>query len=327
MTYRVFRRALQLKSQATPWWTLSVAVIIGTVSVPKLFTYQKADCASGSSSTPHREYTFEEIEKELKDPIVAQRLPLYRIPKLFTKSDIEEVLQFKEDFKEELGNVRRDPHGFRRVDSSWSTHYLHTSALFQSHKKVLLDKLLQAALDADKEQNWQILNGDLTDVNIRVIELHTVNAGGGLLDRTHCDKGSLVTVDVMLSDDKIHFSGGEFVTLEVIEDDGLDAPEGQQQQQQQKKSERKKEEKKCKEVLIKHPFEQGDVVVFPSHKYHSVNPVTGGLRQVMVVELWRGRARHCPHRCLAHMGECNYSLIQNKVENFVGAAMPEVDPW
>lgn len=30
----------------------------------------------------------------------------------------------------------------------------------------------------------------------------------------------------------------------------------------------------------------GDAVVFPSHKYHCVQPVKEGTRQVMILELW-----------------------------------------
>ena len=34
------------------------------------------------------------------------------------------------------------------------------------------------------------------------------------------------------------------------------------------------------------PFERGDALLFVSHKPHCVAPVTSGLRQVLVMELW-----------------------------------------
>ena len=56
-----------------------------------------------------------------------------------------------------------------------------------------------------------------------------------------------------------------------------------------------------------HPFEQGDALVFVSHKYHTARPVTRGTREVLVIELWRGPERHCPHRCLDPTGVCTYT--------------------
>merc|ERR1712137_1352664 len=89
----------------------------------------------------------------------------------------------------------------------------------------------------------------------RVIEHHLVSPGGSLSDKFHFDGGSLVTVDVMLSIPEKDFTGGAFCTSE-----------GNDQYEQ-------------------HLFERGDAVVFPAHKYHFVNPVTAGLREVMVMEL------------------------------------------
>lgn len=54
------------------------------------------------------------------------------------------------------------------------------------------------------------------------------------------------------------------------------------------------------------PFEQGDCILFPSHKYHSVTTVTSGLRRTLIVEFWVGEERRCPHRCEQHWGQCDY---------------------
>ena len=119
---------------------------------------------------------------------------------------------------------------------------------------------------------------------------------GALSDPTHCDGGSLVTLDIMFSAPG-DFQGGTFVTPEY---DG---------------------------ILAKHSFEQGDLIVFPSHKYHYVEPVTTGHRRVMVMEIWRGKTRSCAHRCLQHLGECHYTNAMSKVDNLLQASFPEVDPW
>ena len=63
----------------------------------------------------------------------------------------------------------------------------------------------------------------------------------------HLDYGSLITIDFMLSDTS-EFEGGQFHTLE---------PDGQ---------------------LQPHTFERGDAIIFLSHKYHCVTPVTAGRR-------------------------------------------------
>ena len=38
----------------------------------------------------------------------------------------------------------------------------------------------------------------------------------------------------------------------------------------------------------------------------AVTPLTAGKRQVLVVELWQGEERDCPHRCVQHWGPCEF---------------------
>jgi hypothetical protein len=83
---------------------------------------------------------------------------------------------------------------------------------------------------------------------------------------THCDYGSLVTIDLMLSDTS-EFDGGMFETLE---------PDG---------------------TLLAHPFERGDALVLLSHKWHSVTPLRRGRRNILVSEIWEGLPRRCAQRC------------------------------
>ena len=49
----------------------------------------------------------------------------------------------------------------------------------------------------------------------------------------------------------------------------------------------------------------GEAIMFPSHKFHNVSPITGGKRVVMVLEIWEGEAKTCFHRCLKR-DKCDY---------------------
>jgi len=84
-------------------------------------------------------------------------------------------------------------------------------------------------------------------------------------------------MDLMLSSTS-DFEGGVFCTLE---------PDGS---------------------LTNHTFERGDLLIFLSHKYHSVTPVESGTRQVLVCELWEGLERRCPCRCDIPYGPCSCRL-------------------
>ena len=91
---------------------------------------------------------------------------------------------------------------------------------------------------------------------VRCIELHTIVAGGGLIDPTHRDSGSTLTLAALLSEpsDKV---GGDFVAY------NNGAP-------------------------VVHALARGDAVLFMSEKIHNVSRVDRGVRQSLVVELWAG---------------------------------------
>eukprot|EP00516_Mucochytrium_quahogii_P007078 CAMPEP_0203750932 /NCGR_PEP_ID=MMETSP0098-20131031/5086_1 /ASSEMBLY_ACC=CAM_ASM_000208 /TAXON_ID=96639 /ORGANISM=" , Strain NY0313808BC1" /LENGTH=253 /DNA_ID=CAMNT_0050640443 /DNA_START=478 /DNA_END=1239 /DNA_ORIENTATION=- len=238
----------------------------------------------------------DKIDSELPSPGDAQKMQLYVKRKLLSSGEVKEVVDFERQHKGSCGHTRRDAQGFRKMDSTWQTSYLHTNHLMQKYKPEIVDKLVAAAFEADLQQGWGLLNGDKDDFRIRVIELHSVGVDGALADEKHFDQGSLVTVDVMMCP-ATQFEGGQLSTLET---------DGQ---------------------LAQHQFDLGDAVVFPSHKYHCVLPVEQGSRSVLVMEIWRGEERDCAHRCLQHIGSCNHSLAQNRMETFFLSAMPEVDPW
>ena len=121
-----------------------------------------------------------------------------------------------------------------------------------------------------------VVDTDTVRCSNRVIELHTVGPTGGLPAAKHYDSGSCITIDFMLSEPE---EGGTFETLELV--DG-------------------------KEVKVAHEFQRGDAMIFPSHKYHCVQPVVSGMRQVLILEFWLGEERRCNHRCEQHFGDCGH---------------------
>lgn len=205
------------------------------------------------------------------DRALAQRCSVVRVPKFFSREDVHAIFALRERHRSLLGpspDARR----------GWRTTYISADGLFREHEPELLARcsrltqLVDPRLFAD-EPDGELVRGALSDMQLQVrcAEVHEAWRGGSLSDPKHYDKGSIVTVDVMLDDS---FEGGQLQTLEA---DG---------------------------ALRTHEFCTGDALVFPSYKYHTVAPVTGGLRQTLVMEFWRGEERWCNHRCEVPRGEC-----------------------
>ena len=179
-------------------------------------------------------------------------------------------------------------------DAKWNTVYLHAGGKFQSRCANILAKIIAAVRAADAlEPSMQLLvRKRERDVGVRCVEYHQVQLSGALPEHTHMDRGSLVTVDILLSEPGIDFEGGEFGTLES---------DGQ---------------------LLTHQFggrdRPGDALLFVSHKYHCVQPVLKGRRRVLVIELWVGPDRDCEHRC-NHPQACSMKLRPEEVEAIVAA--------
>ena len=159
----------------------------------------------------------------------------------------------------------------RAHDDTRVVRYLSYQGAFRRELPWLYERLRAVALAKHVREG-----GSASDAfEMRVAEYHTVTPGGGLFDRQHVDAGSLVTVDVMLSDG---FEGGVFYTLDG---DG--------------------EVRSHADVFRR----AGDMVAFHSLKRHHVGRVTSGERRVLVVEFWDGVERDCPHRCEKHGGICD----------------------
>lgn len=157
-----------------------------------------------------------------------------------------------------------------KCSNAWHVAYLQANALMERFLSDVLEKIYAIVTEVDRAEGWGLLD---EPYHVRVAEYHRQRAPSGAIpDITHYDEDSLVTVDILLNDG---FEGGDFQTLE---------PNNR---------------------LARHEFQApGDALVFVSHKYHCVTPVTRGERRVLVLEFWRGPARRCPHRCAARQKSC-----------------------
>jgi hypothetical protein len=147
--------------------------------------------------------------------------------------------------------------------------YMQEGGFWQQEAPVLHQKLCNLVIEVD-HKHWGIL-ADMKksigkQIMARCVEYHEYSQGRGrMMCGNHFDTGSLFTIDCMLSHCSEH-GGGSFVTT-------------------------------TDEQAWRQDFEQGDAIVFLSHKYHAVAPVPSGLRNVLVTEFWDGCECKAAHRC------------------------------
>eukprot|EP00483_Globobulimina_turgida_P003041 UN03046 len=190
---------------------------------------------------------------------IAQKLPVIIKSNAINKTDINRIHRIGEKTSEnEQQKLKADGH---------AVTFLQKDGLFEKTEPKLLNKIVDIIKQTDSE-NWKLIENEIENkdnVNVRVIEYHHYITGGGLLNKTHFDGGSIITAVIMLSDPKKDFEGGENLFWESDE-------------------------------FKKYDVKQGDIIMFPSHKYHSVSSVTKGERYVMVIELWEGAKGIDGHR-------------------------------
>ena len=201
----------------------------------------------------------------------AQRSSVRYIPSLLDADDIAAVFALGAEMSDELQWVN--------FDHSSAVTYLHRGDMFGQRCPVVKEKLRAAAIAAERALYG---NGKRRKLTFRCVELHRSTRNGGLPEKEHYDRGSVVTVDVRLSPEG-EFSGGEFRTVEA---DGSVKGHG---------------------ASFARP---GDAMAFASHKRHHVAPVETGERFVLVAEFWTGEARVCGHRCTQRRGLCDAMLIR-----------------
>lgn len=249
----------------------------------------------------------------------AQRTAVVRVPGALSAAEVKQLLAAHSTLRGRCGvlRTRSQSAGRESVEGrgNWGTTYLHTNDIFAKMFPKLRQRIFDIASHVDRTQGWNLLSSAPSAPQLRCVELHTVGPGGSLPEQTHYDHGSLITVDILLSNvgsdsgvgahHKQHnkkwsssvaseaaattattkdFEGGDFCTLESND-----------------------------ELLHHASFEVGgDALVFVSHKYHCVQPVLSGQRQVLVAELWAGVERKCAHRCEYHHGKCPVTLALSR---------------
>ena len=222
------------------------------------------------------------LTPSLVDFDAARNSAVKRLPGFLTQADIDQLRQTAATVRDLQGTHASVATRDRQLREGGRTvHMNHHLRLLMPE---LHDRMLNAARAADAEL-WCGADasrpglGVLQDramVELRSAEYHDVRgvSEGALPMHLHGDHGSLVTVDLMLSDSS-EFEGGTFQTETA--DGGL----------------------------LDHCFEKGDALIFLSHKHHGVAPVTAGRRNIVVCEFWEGLPRRCPQRCDQHWQPCH----------------------
>ena len=159
------------------------------------------------------------------------------LPGVLSDAEISEVLRLADGCP---------PDAVVSYGNAHEVRYLHRAAPRSSH---LIERLI-AAMRAS-----EICGGSGGALHVRCVELHTYAVGGGLMERGHRDKGSVISLSALLT---APGGGGAFTTWDA--DGGA----------------------------VEHALRPGDAVVFASERTHNVSLVTSGTRQTVVIELWDG---------------------------------------
>lgn len=193
----------------------------------------------------------------------AQASDVVRVENLLSAKEIEQLLELADSTAADDPSVVFDRSGWSGAAGEaerkphWQVVFLQANHVLQNELPHITRKLIEAARAADAHA-WNATGGLLDEhIGIRCAEVHTQQRGGGLPDPQHRDHGSLLTLDLMLSEEGA-FEGGEFTTFDA---DG------------RRKS---------------HDFSRGSALIFLSLKRHGVRPVVSGVRRVLVVEFWQG---------------------------------------
>ena len=144
---------------------------------------------------------------QLVDTVVAQNTGVVRLRGFLSEAEAADIHSAAVVVDAECGTVDRS-NGL--TPGSWKTVYIN-----HRMKELLPDlhaRLQAAARDVDDMHWGGILQAaaERSRVEFRVAEHHTVLSGGGLNISHHMDVGSLVTMDIMLSDPHTDFEGGIF---------------------------------------------------------------------------------------------------------------------
>jgi hypothetical protein len=178
------------------------------------------------------------------DPRVAELSECILVHDLLSTAEIKAL----------LFEVTLDGHYTTASNTMHRVQYLHRGGHWADKWAALSEKLIRAMTELDDDDDDHNNNNNLA---LRCVELHTYGRGGCLAMPGHRDNGSKVSMSVLLSDPKLEFDGGHFVTW---------GPRG--------------------DAVTYGAQRKGDAIVFRSEKSHNVSTVTRGTRHALVLELW-----------------------------------------
>ena len=150
-----------------------------------------------------------------------------------------------------------DGEGLVRYGSGHVALFLHHGGAFASAHPALLRKMLTTARNCAHDAG---LCSHAVALNVRCVEMHLYQEGGGLTTSGHYDQGSILTFSVQLSPPGPRESGGRFSTSDAS---GVESV---------------------------HELGRGDAILFRSEQVHNVSTLARGAeRNSLVIELWQGR--------------------------------------
>ena len=225
-------------------------------------------------ATIRREYAQYKAAVEMPltnvDIATAQRTQAVRVRGLLSSEDIEAVRRAGEAVALRRPDATIDRSAWGQPNGTWRVTFLNTDGAFEALLPELHARIRAVALETD-HAHWNASAG-VEHLNYRVVEYHTMRSTmdgqptrGGLHTTRHVDQGSLLTIDILLTEPS-EIEGG---VLQTLESDG---------------------------ELRRHSWEQGDALIFLSHKYHCVSELKRGTRQVLVCEIWQGTENLAPTR-------------------------------
>ena len=185
---------------------------------PRRLTKEQAQAARAAAKASEETIYAAEVDAEyealgLHTPSVAQLTKVVVIKGLLSLPEINAVRDQVGAAHRSglLGTLRRGTDGLQSQEGAWRTNFLHSEGFFSDKMPALRDKLWQTVCRVDSE-NWDLFGQrDLESINFRTVESHKYGSGGKLSELGHYDSGSLLTLDIMLSEPGVDFDGGNFI--------------------------------------------------------------------------------------------------------------------
>lgn len=177
------------------------------------------------------------------------------LPKFLDEAEVSEVYAAAKAFQHERAE------GESTFSRSHRCFNLHSDGWFAAIYPELSAKIVEG-MRSNAPDKWSqyFEEGEL---RTRCVEFHTYVPGGGLMEVAHRDFGSTLTMSILLSA-AAEMGGGHFITWKSSRRDRM--------------------------PVVHDAMVRGDALLFASEKIHNVSPITRGVRNSLVIELWTGAA-------------------------------------